>query len=637
MPPKNMQISEQKTREASARKKQVPAKFRRKSFLMESPSLSDENSSSLLSESSSEEEEESSEIIIVSKPKKKSVRKPHFIFEFLDKNDSDYSCRYCEYSVKDERPLKKFPTGNVRRHLERKHLNVLHASGYQMHLNTLPEVSYSSEDLNYDVMQWLAVKCLPFSTVDDDLFRKITEKLGLNLLKRKQLAEVYLPKVHRFYVDKLKHMITRKEFDYSITSDGWSTSLNKKIHWCSTTIHFIDDNWILQRRLLDMGDLGTVASASVIGDLWSVQLSLWNLNPDNLVACVVDGAANFQCASRKNSSTFNLWCYCHQIHLLVEDILHNNSVHEVYVLCKSVVKYVNKSFEARSKLISALHNPGATRWNSAQVMFQSLIANKSVMATVLERSEIIIDREDWRMIIFLWELLKLTSVALRSLESDCTPTANLILLVITRLKEQFGNLKEQFPAKEGIIEYSLAKVNERFKLAGLTEENSYLILAAWCDPRLSNFKFISSEEDREFLLNYCINEARNFISEFGSTASNKDEETSFLFGSPAMRDEITIYLSIQEQTVGKFDVLKWWHSHQSLFPNLCRFVKKYLCIPASSATSERAFSKANLVCSKLRSRLTNERAKMLTYISVNHAMLEPSELITDSLDWSKEF
>ena len=225
-----------------------------------SDSSSEAEESSQLSSSSSEDENEDE----MPQKSPRAKRKPHFIFSFLDKVDDDFSCRYCDLSWKDERPEKKFPTGNVRKHFERKHLDILQSSGYLMSKIVAHPIQYSSELLNYDVMQWIAVKCLPLSTVDDELFRKIIGRTGFSLLKRKQLVDVYLPKVYSFYINNMKSLIENKTFYYSITSDGWSTSLNKKIHWCSTTIHFIDEDWNIRRRLLDIGDLGTTATASVI-------------------------------------------------------------------------------------------------------------------------------------------------------------------------------------------------------------------------------------------------------------------------------------------------------------------------------------------------------------------------------------
>ena len=48
------------------------------------------------------------------------------------------------------------------------------------------------------------------------------------------------------------------------------------------------------------------------------------------------------------------------------------------------------------------------------------------------------------------------------------------------------------------------------------------------------------------------------------------------------------------------DILKWWKDHKDNFPNLYTLAIQYLCIPASSTSSEHAFSVANNIVTKRR-------------------------------------
>ena len=60
------------------------------------------------------------------------------------------------------------------------------------------------------------------------------------------------------------------------------------------------------------------------------------------------------------------------------------------------------------------------------------------------------------------------------------------------------------------------------------------------------------------------------------------------------------------------DPLKWWsiHSHSNQYPVLSQLAKKYLCIPASSAASERVFSSSGHIVSKC---LKPEKVNMLGF------------------------
>ena len=63
--------------------------------------------------------------------------------------------------------------------------------------------------------------------------------------------------------------------------------------------------------------------------------------------------------------------------------------------------------------------------------------------------------------------------------------------------------------------------------------------------------------------------------------------------------------------------LNWWQIHENEFPRISRLAKKYLCIPASSATSERTFSKSGQLISKLRSRLNPSLVDKIVFLNRN--------------------
>ena len=63
--------------------------------------------------------------------------------------------------------------------------------------------------------------------------------------------------------------------------------------------------------------------------------------------------------------------------------------------------------------------------------------------------------------------------------------------------------------------------------------------------------------------------------------------------------EVKAYLKFKVKA-DDTDILKWWKDHNDNFPNLYTLSKQYLCIPASSTSSERAFSIANNIVTKRR-------------------------------------
>jgi hypothetical protein len=62
------------------------------------------------------------------------------------------------------------------------------------------------------------------------------------------------------------------------------------------------------------------------------------------------------------------------------------------------------------------------------------------------------------------------------------------------------------------------------------------------------------------------------------------------------------------------DPLAWWRDTAATLPHLSNLARKLLCIPATSASSERIFSSAGHTITARRARLTSENASMILFL-----------------------
>lgn len=93
-------------------------------------------------------------------------------------------------------------------------------------------------------------------------------------------------------------------------------------------------------------------------------------------------------------------------------------------------------------------------------------------------------------------------------------------------------------------------------------------------------------------------------------------------GTAALSDRETIEVELKTylqalEVDGETDPLDWWRLHQANFPRVAKLAKKYLCIPATSAPSERAFSTGGNIVSCHRSLLKPETVDKLVFLANN--------------------
>jgi len=82
------------------------------------------------------------------------------------------------------------------------------------------------------------------------------------------------------------------------------------------------------------------------------------------------------------------------------------------------------------------------------------------------------------------------------------------------------------------------------------------------------------------------------------------------------KDEILLFKRAAILAFGQCPLL-WWALHLHKFPLISKVARKFLCSPATSASSERVFSVAGRVIEKRRNRLTGSNAENLIFLHEN--------------------
>lgn len=127
--------------------------------------------------------------------------------------------------------------------------------------------------------------------------------------------------------------------------------------------------------------------------------------------------------------------------------------------------------------------------------------------------------------------------------------------------------------------------------------------------------------------------ATDYFHELIDSESDEEVEVDLLQQIPQQcSDEIEAYRKLPRLPIkrGRTNTynnpLEWWKMRSLQFPILSKLARMYLCIPATSAPTERIFSLASRLISKARSQLDPETAGTIIYVNKNLVWYE--ELVT---------
>jgi len=203
-----------------------------------------------------------------------------------------------------------------------------------------------------------------------------------------------------FYNEKKKLFDHFSSLDcrFSCTMDMWTSNQNKG--YLCVTCHFIDDEWKIQKRIINFMHLkgrhtGTNLSAAFLQNMtsWNLDHKLFALTLDNAssndvcvdtVISTLNGHGSVHCAVK----FFHVRCAAHIINLIARDSV--NTISAVIANIRALVLIVKSSplqQEAFSKLVAelgvakrGLSLDVATRWNLTYLMIADALHLKSVFS-----------------------------------------------------------------------------------------------------------------------------------------------------------------------------------------------------------------------------------------------------------------
>ncbi|KAL3344779.1 hypothetical protein AABB24_023960 [Solanum stoloniferum] len=449
-----------------------------------------------------------------------------------------------------------------------------------------------------------------------------------------------------------------------LTSDMW-TSLVSNGYMC-VTAHYVNINWVLQKRVLIFRHVPPPHSGVVLGHFlidflkeWGIEKKIFALTLDNATCNkgVVDVLKNHLSLMRSlvcEGKFLHVRCGNHILNLIVKAGL--AKVDAAIGKIREGVKYIKNSEVRLEKFAECLSNLGLPcskklrqdvpiRWNSTYQMIES--------ALLYQQAYIHYDLvdPDFRHGLFEdeWKKVEIVATFLRpfyditTLFSGCKyPTANLYLPNIWRIEML---LVEHKRSKDPMMTEMATSMLKKFKKYW-ESYNIILSIAMVLDPRykLNFVKFCFSKlnsdsadqkvkviEDNLKLLfeEYLIPSTTTSLStslpeEHACSSRNQMTEAFEEFDmfqsqleSSTSKTQLELYLeeaNVDRKTNPNLDVLGFWKDNKLRYPELSLMGRDVLSVPITTVASESAFSTGGRVIGKFQSSIlpANAEAKLCT-------------------------
>jgi hypothetical protein len=297
---------------------------------------------------------------------------------------------------------------------------------------------------------------------------------------------------------------------------------------------------------------------------------------------------------------------------------------------------------AQGKKVLSMVVDNKTRWDSAFQMLDRLYASRGpISATLVQLQDYNRSKPPADLTPSEWANVGLMAGVLQHLErrykfiaEQKHPTIGMAAIVIE------GTIKTHLAVKQGdtpliaslktIISKEITKSWETV----LRQVYDKFLLAAFLDPRVKDFRFVSNLEERQQLQKAAEAMARDLIGDttcnlLQAQVSSSEFWDSFQdllsFSTDLPSDELVRYqafacyplATIQENVQVSTDPLTWWRENGHTFPNLAKLAKRFLCITATSMPCERAFSLAGLLVNKRRCGLSDKNLSLLLFLACN--------------------
>ena len=515
---------------------------------------------------------------------------------------------------------------------------------------------------------------LPLNIVEQPWFRNFMKDVEPKFEHTSRMAvSSRLDELYKQEKKRLINELKESGVQPSLTVDFW-TGCNAK-SYMGATIHYVNDGR-LKSQVLYFIEVKPPHSSQIIKDHFEIQLDNHNIscfqvvtdNAANMKHAFelmleddhedmnsaggnhqdeMDGGDCDDSANDVEWTTVPLtiegWigCNAHLVQLVVHDG------------CKELRGYPRiRTILSRAQAIACLSRrsshfsyafkipiPCDTRWNSNFKLYDHILKHMETINDALKsvnRDDLVITKPQFDILLLITKILGFFSEATNILQQDAVPTSNQVIPVVDSLENALLQANRDNSAVNAFCEALLTSLRRRF---GFLLTSKLFQAATALDPSVKlSFTGCHPEGSKYFIFSSIdVIQAINSLlpSSDGQSSASSSISQDFVHPNPTKKRKLMDFSSIsgdaeytshannttttelqayfdQPRLSNDVDMLSFWAQRRSL--KLSCLALQLLSVPCSSAPVERLFSKAGIILSKRRSRLSNEKLEKLLFL-----------------------
>lgn len=420
---------------------------------------------------------------------------------------------------------------------------------------------------------------------------------------------------------------------FAVTSDTWTDKYRRLTYICLVAhCNIVTEKGIERHCLTLYVDQITelIKSKKVVVDYILNVLREYGFSKEDVkqfVTFVTDRGSNFK-YGLISAGFDRLNCYGHLIHNLSKSMLNGGKVKEIMRTAAKVAAIVKNS-NINSQITKSIKTFSSTRWNGAYTMLESIVQNFDELYSLLfqrqrhnpkQKCFDLISSLDVNEMKAVCKFLKQFKEITNDIEGDSYVTLSLVWPIYSNLKII---LDEDPIAEDDAAIFSIVEEMKGNGLRYLNSRNDDFKptmkhkIATVLNPFFKKLPAISESERAEVYgeIEECIGTRESADANHNMTESVATARTNITNIHPFFRSfysvdddndntvpptEFETYLK-HRVTTHHNNITDWWNENREQYPKLFRLFAKISSIPASSASSERVFSRAGMVVSDRRS------------------------------------